>query len=244
MRSCEGARRLRLHRFMRLPYASVLVIASLIGCATPRASKQQVVRRAAEHAALQPAHHLPAVALFVRDETDSSVRLAALLRDELQSAGVRSVLCLARAEPLPPWATDQVTAVDTHLPYAVRVTVVTRRDQRAELHRPVAGSQPSTGFGIGPSIDPAPSSFPELGEVGDREAIDVGPTLVLQDLRLDVMVSLRKTDGAELITRWTTTEGELRVDRPASSRRDRWSDLYEVTAHRVATGIAGSIDSR
>jgi hypothetical protein len=227
--------------FVRRRLAALAVFAT--GCATPRAAAP---RAGPPGPPALPSPRGVEIALFVRDTTEKSLTLAALLSSELERRGVRSRLKLARAEPTPPWPVDAALARAGGAPFTVRVSVVTRYVERQTVRRPEASSQRAAGFVVGPAADRPPSGFSHLAEPGGREPLDVGRSELQEDLRLEVMASLRSTDRDRPLAEWNEVEGALRrlQVRMDTGERDPWPAVYGALATRLATEIAAAIPPR
>ncbi len=93
---------------------------------------------------------------------------------------------------------------------------------------------------MGPTFDSAPRDFPELNPAGGLERIDAGNDDTDEDLRLDVMASLRRAGEERPIARWGATEGALRrlPTNGAPSAIDPWPAIYREVARRLADDFA------
>jgi len=185
------------------------------------------------------------LALFVRDATERELTLASALERELRARGVRCRVVVARSDATPSWPADEAVARASGAPFAVRVTVLARRDQGESIHVPAIGTRRSTGLAVGPTEDPAPLDFPELQPIGAHEHVDVGEDVIDHDLRLDVLASLRRLDQAEHVARWAASEGSLQrlFTAAAQNHRDPWRLVYQALANRLADQIVRALDA-
>jgi hypothetical protein len=176
------------------------------------------------------------VALFVRDSTERGFTLASLLIKALRHRGIACRLVTAQSAPAPSWAIDSEQARESGAQYAARISVVTRSQSDLVQHRRDEATGRASGIVIGPSYDAAPIDFPELSPPGGLEKRDVGSDEVAEDLRLEVMASLRRVGWEAPIGRWSAAESTLRqlgnVIAPRES--DPWRRVYEAVANRLA----------
>jgi hypothetical protein len=176
------------------------------------------------------------VALFVRDETDRGPTLSSQLLAELRRRGVSCRVVTAASEPTPSWAVDLDPARRSGADYALRVSVVTRSETGTTVHHPDVATARATGVVIGPSADQAPIDFPELAVPGGLEHKDADGDEQQQDLRMEVMASLRRIHREELLAHWTASEGTLRRLGAivAPHQGEAWPAVYHAVANRVA----------
>ena len=107
--------------------------------------------------------------------------------------------------------------------FAVRVTVVQRQDTKDRLHQEDWDSRDASGF------------------AGRRETVDVGPTTNTDDLRLDVIASLRRSADDYLVNRWIDSGGALDVDGIANDSSRRWEAIYDAMAERLSRQVIAAL---
>jgi hypothetical protein len=163
------------------------------------------------------------VALFVRDATQRPTPLAAMLCQRLVAAGVPCRVLPSGSQAATPWAVDAPLARASGAVFAVRVTVVQRQDVRDRLHQEDWDSRDATGL------------------TGRRETVDVGPTTNTDDLRLDVIASLRRSADDYLVNRWIDSGGALDVSGTPNDANRRWEAIYDAMAERLSRQVIAAL---
>lgn len=163
------------------------------------------------------------VVLFVRDATRRAALLGTLLCQKLVSAGVPCRVLPPASEAAGAWALDAPAAHASGAKFAVRVTVVQRQEVLDRLHQPDWESRDASGF------------------AGRRQAVDVGPTTNADDLRLDVIASVRRSADDYLVNRWIDSGGALDVDGNQNDAARRWDAVYEAMAERLSRQVIAAL---
>lgn len=163
------------------------------------------------------------VVLFVRDATRRAPLLATLLCRKLASAGVPCRVLPPAAGTSTAWAADAPAAHASGAKFAVRVTVVQRQEVRDRLHQEDWDTHEATGLS------------------GRSETVDVGPTTNADDLRLDVVASLRRSADDYLINRWIDSGGALDVEGQQNDAARRWDAVYDAMAERLSRQVVAAL---
>jgi hypothetical protein len=163
------------------------------------------------------------VVLFVRDSTRRATLLATLLCRKLVTAGIPCRALPTASDASAPWAADAPAAHASGATFAVRVTVVQQQEVRDRLHQEDWDSHDATGL------------------AGRRETVDVGPTTNADDLRLDVIASLRRSADDYLVNRWIDSGGTLDVDGNQNDAALRWDAVYDAMAERLSRQVVAAL---
>ena len=163
------------------------------------------------------------VVLFVRDATQRATLLGTLLCRKLVTAGVPCRALPPASQAAASWATDAPAAHASGAKFAVRVTVVQRHEVIDRLHQEDWDSRDATGL------------------IGRRETVDVGPTTNVDDLRLDVIASLRRSADDYLVNRWIDSGGALDVDGNQNDTARRWEAVYDAMAERLSRQVVAAL---
>ena len=196
---------------------------SLLGFAAACAAPQAPAARPPSSIAQR--QHRPAgdVVLFVRDATRRSKRLATLLCGKLVVAGVRCRALPTASDAAAAWAVDAPAAHASGAAFAVRVTVVQRHEVVDRLHQEDWDTHEATGLS------------------GRTESVDVGPTKDTDDLRLDVIASLRRSSDDYLVNRWIDSGGALDVQGNPNDAVRRWDLVYDAMAERLSRQVVAAL---
>lgn len=205
---------------MRVYWIAVLAVAAGCGATAPAAPSARAPVAAPRR---RPTGD---VVLFVRDATERSTQLATSLCRNLIAAGVPCRALAPASSASAPWAIDAPIAHASGAAFAVRVTVVQRHEVVDRLHQEDWDSRDATGL------------------VGRRETTDVGPTTNADDLRLDVIASLRRTTDDYLVNRWIDSGGALDVDGVANQSARRWDAIYDAMAERLSRQVIAALPWR
>ena len=163
------------------------------------------------------------VVLFVRDATRRATLLATLLCRKLVTAGVPCRALPTASQAVASWAIDAPAAHASGAKFAVRVTVVQRHEVLDRLHQEDWDSRDATGL------------------IGRRETVDVGPTTNADDLRLDLIASLRRAGDDYLINRWVDSGGALDVAGNQNDTARRWDAVYDAMAERLSRQVVAAL---
>ena len=202
------------------PHIAIAVICTLAAACSTVGSRPPQVPAAAASSKGRPSGD---VVLFVRDATERSTTLASMLCERLVAAGVPCRILRTATQAAAPWAADAQAAHDSGATFAVRVTVVQRHDVVDRLHQEDWDSHEATGL------------------VGRRETVDVGPTTNADDLRLDVIASLRRSADAFLVNRWIDSGGVLDVNGSPNQANRRWEEVYAAMAARLSRQVVAAL---
>lgn len=163
------------------------------------------------------------VVLFVRDATARTSDLATKLCRQLIAGGVPCRALQSSSQVTTPWAVDAAIAHDSGATFAVRVTVFQRQEVADRLHQEDWDSRDLTGL------------------TGRREKTDIGATTNTDDLRLDVVASLRRCADAFLVNRWIDSGGALDVNGIPNDQNRRWEAIYDAMAERVSRQVIAAL---
>jgi hypothetical protein len=199
--------------------AGILVCGMAAACAATTAAPP----RAQAPVAPLPGHPTGDVVLFVRDATQRPTTLATTLCQKLVAAGVPCRALPAASQAATPWAVDAPIAHSSGAAFAVRVTVVQRQDVKDPLHQEDWESRDASGL------------------IGRRVTVDVGQTTNAEDLRLDVMASLRRATDGSLINRWIDSGGSLDVTGAPNDENRRWEAIYDAMAERLSRQVLAAL---
>lgn len=164
------------------------------------------------------------VALFVRDATGRPL-LADDVCKKLIAAGVPCRSMITASQKRAPWTVDADAARASGAVFTVRVTVIQRREDIEEINR-------NEGILVSGS-----------GVTGRQILIDKGSPQKQDDLRLDVIASMRLTSDGSVLERWSENEGMLDSSLDATEIEGRWSSLYDAVADRLTQRIVSKLSA-